>query len=67
MAVLEPLKVTISNFPAAHSGTIAVPDFPADESRGQHKVDFSATIYIERSDFKQVGQGHRGSGSRSPM
>ena len=58
MAVLEPLKVTITNFPADHVGRLSVPDFPADESRGQHSVDFASVIYIERSDFKQVRDVH---------
>ncbi|XP_052780975.1 glutamine--tRNA ligase-like [Mya arenaria] len=53
MAVLDPLKVTISNFPGDHSGEITVPDFPADEARGSHKIPFTKTVYIERSDFRE--------------
>ncbi|XP_060575052.1 glutamine--tRNA ligase-like [Ruditapes philippinarum] len=53
MAVLDPLKVTITNFPADHSGEITVPDFPADESKGSHKIPFAKTLYIERSDFRE--------------
>lgn len=54
MAVLEPLKVTITNFPADHPGDITVPNFPADENRGSHTVPFGKTIYIEKSDFREV-------------
>ncbi|KAH3819313.1 glutamine--tRNA ligase-like isoform X1 [Dreissena polymorpha] len=54
MAVLDPLKVTITNFPGDHSGELTVPDFPADESRGSHKIPFTKTVYIERSDFRET-------------
>lgn len=53
MAVLEPLKVTISNPPADMPDVVTVPDFPADESKGNHKVEVSTTLYIEQSDFRQ--------------
>lgn len=54
MAVLDPLKVTICNFPADQAGEILVPNFPADEKKGSHKVSFGKTIYIEKSDFREV-------------
>ena len=54
MAVLDPLKVTITNFPSDHPGEITVPDFPSDESKGSHKIPFNNVIYIERSDFREV-------------
>ena len=54
MAVLDPLKITITNFPGGHSGELTVPNFPADEKRGSHKVPFGKTIYIEKSDFREV-------------
>ncbi|KAL5013471.1 hypothetical protein ScPMuIL_007741 [Solemya velum] len=53
MAVLEPLKVTISNFPVDHPETVSVPNFPADERRGAHEVPFTKVIFIEQSDFKE--------------
>ncbi|NXO68450.1 SYQ ligase, partial [Phainopepla nitens] len=53
MAVLEPLKVTITNFPAPKALEVLVPNFPADESRGFHKVPFHQTIYIEETDFRE--------------
>ncbi|XP_061474819.1 glutamine--tRNA ligase [Rhineura floridana] len=55
MAILEPLRVTITNFPAPHKTLeVAVPNFPADETKGFHKVPFQPTVYIERSDFREV-------------
>ncbi|XP_070193396.1 glutamine--tRNA ligase-like isoform X2 [Littorina saxatilis] len=53
MAVLDPLKVVIQNFPATHPGEVTVPNFPADESKGSHKVPITSTIYIERADFRE--------------
>ncbi|KAM4651239.1 glutamine--tRNA ligase [Discoglossus pictus] len=54
MAVLEPLKVTITNFPAEKAIEVSVPNFPADESKGFHTVPFTSTVYIEQTDFKEV-------------
>ena len=56
MAVLDPLKVTITNFPEDHPGELTVPNFPADEKRGSHTVPFGKTIFIEKSDFREVGR-----------
>uniref|UniRef100_A0A8B9QAB5 glutamine--tRNA ligase n=1 Tax=Apteryx owenii TaxID=8824 RepID=A0A8B9QAB5_APTOW len=53
LAVLEPLKVTITNFPAPKALDVLVPNFPADETRGFHKVPFQHTIYIEETDFRE--------------
>uniref|UniRef100_A0A8C2KXB1 Glutamine--tRNA ligase n=1 Tax=Cyprinus carpio TaxID=7962 RepID=A0A8C2KXB1_CYPCA len=52
MAILEPLKVTITNLPT--STEVRVPDFPANEAKGSHVVPFSKTIFIEQSDFREV-------------
>ena len=54
MAVLEPLKVVIHNFPSNHPGDVTVPNFPADESKGTHKIPIASTVYIERADFREV-------------
>ncbi|XP_007431438.1 glutamine--tRNA ligase [Python bivittatus] len=55
MAVLEPLRVTITNFPAPHKTlSIHVPNFPADEAKGFHEIPFQPTIYIEQSDFREA-------------
>ena len=54
MAVLEPLKVVIHNFPSNHPGEVTVPNFPADESKGTHKIPIASTVYIERADFREV-------------
>lgn len=53
LAVLEPLRVTIVNFPYAEPQTISVPDFPSQPEKGSHCIVFDRVIYIERSDFKE--------------
>uniref|UniRef100_A0A4W6EP55 Glutamine--tRNA ligase n=1 Tax=Lates calcarifer TaxID=8187 RepID=A0A4W6EP55_LATCA len=54
MAVLEPLKVTITNLPEDSQSDVRVPDFPANEAKGSHMVPFTCTIFIEQSDFREV-------------
>lgn len=54
MAVLEPLKVTIENYPNDSPIEIEVPNFPNDESKGSHKVIFDKVVYIDSSDFHEV-------------
>nr|XP_046220197.1 glutamine--tRNA ligase [Oncorhynchus gorbuscha] len=54
MAVLEPLKVTITNLPEGIRNDVRVPDFPANEFMGSHVVPFTRTIFIEQSDFREV-------------
>lgn len=53
MAVLDPLKVIITNFPSDCPNEISVPDFPADEKKGSHKIAFTSIIYIEQTDFRE--------------
>ncbi|MFW6059071.1 MAG: glutamine--tRNA ligase, partial [Phycisphaeraceae bacterium] len=50
MAVLDPLKVTITNYQGDEEYLDAVNN-PEDESAGTRQVPFSATLYIERGDF----------------
>lgn len=56
MAVLEPLKVHIVNFPHEGAIELEVSDFPSEPSRGSHKVVFSDIIYIEQSDFRKASE-----------
>lgn len=53
LVVLEPLKVTLKNFPARSTNKIVVPDFPNIPEGPQHEIIFDNVIYIERSDFKE--------------
>lgn len=54
MVVLDPLKVTISNFTHENSIKLTVPNFPNEPEKGQHDITFDEVIYIEASDFKEV-------------
>ena len=54
MVVLEPLEVTIKNFPSKSPIFCDVPDFPNEPNRGSHKVPFAKDLFIEASDFKEV-------------
>ncbi|XP_076646067.1 glutaminyl-tRNA synthetase [Halictus rubicundus] len=53
MAVLDPLKVTISNFPHENPVKLSVPNFPNEPEKGQHNIIFDEIIYIEASDFQE--------------
>ena len=54
MAVLDPIKVTIENYPHAGRVELDVPNFPNNESKGTHKINFNKVVYIDASDFKEV-------------
>ncbi|HPW51322.1 MAG TPA: glutamine--tRNA ligase/YqeY domain fusion protein [Spirochaetota bacterium] len=54
MAVLNPLKLTIKNYPENQTEEIELINNPEDETAGKRKVPFSKTLYIEREDFAEV-------------
>ncbi len=51
MAVIEPLKVVIDNYPECKTETITVECHPDHPEMGTREVTFSREIYIEQSDF----------------
>ncbi len=53
MAVLNPLKVVIENFPEGLVEEMEAINNPEDPSMGTRKVPFSRTLYIERDDFME--------------
>ncbi len=53
MAVLDPLKVVITNYPEGKSEELEAVNNPEDPSAGTRKVPFSKEIYIERDDFME--------------
>eukprot|EP00485_Elphidium_margaritaceum_P012702 CAMPEP_0202706598 /NCGR_PEP_ID=MMETSP1385-20130828/18997_1 /ASSEMBLY_ACC=CAM_ASM_000861 /TAXON_ID=933848 /ORGANISM="Elphidium margaritaceum" /LENGTH=774 /DNA_ID=CAMNT_0049365109 /DNA_START=49 /DNA_END=2373 /DNA_ORIENTATION=- len=55
MAVIEPLKIVITNYDAHKVEDIECPDFPNTQQQSTHCVKFSRVIYIDASDF-QSGQ-----------
>ncbi|EAL62672.1 glutamine-tRNA ligase [Dictyostelium discoideum AX4] len=52
MAVFDPIKVVITNYPEDKSEEINAPNIPSKPEKGTHKIDFSRIVYIERSDFR---------------
>ena len=54
MAVLNPLKVIIDNYPAGQSEFVEVANNPEDPGAGTRQVPFSGEIYIEQDDFREV-------------
>ncbi len=54
MAVLEQLKLTITNLPDDHAETLTFPNHPKDETFGTREVPFSNGLWIEREDFMET-------------
>ncbi|MEG2479885.1 MAG: glutamine--tRNA ligase, partial [Mucinivorans sp.] len=53
MAVLDPVKLVITNLPEGHTEYIECINNPEDESAGKRKVPFTRELYIEREDFME--------------
>lgn len=53
MAVLDPVKVIIDNYPEGQTEYLDVPNNLENEALGSRKVPFSREIYIEREDFME--------------
>lgn len=51
MAVLDPIKVVISNYPEGQTENLPSENNPEDENGGHRDMPFSREIYIEREDF----------------
>ena len=54
LAVLRPLKLTITNYPEGQEDCLEVPNHPDDPSFGTRKVPFGREVFIERDDFREV-------------
>ena len=53
MAVLDPIKLVIENYPANQVEELHVKNHPSDDTFGTRKVPFSADLYIEAEDFRE--------------
>ncbi|MBT3302035.1 MAG: glutamine--tRNA ligase/YqeY domain fusion protein [Bacteroidetes bacterium] len=53
MAVLDPLKIVITNYPEGKTELLEIENNPEDESMGKREMPFSREIYIEKSDFME--------------
>lgn len=54
MAVLNPLKVVITNYPEDQFEELEAANHPQDESYGIRKLPFGRELYIDQKDFKEV-------------
>jgi glutaminyl-tRNA synthetase len=57
MAVLDPVKLVITNYPENKEEFFEAENNPEDENAGSHQVPFSRELYIEREDFKEATSG----------
>lgn len=51
MAILDPIKVIITNYPEGQTETLQLANHPQDDSYGKREIQFSREIYIDGSDF----------------
>ena len=54
MAVLDPVKVVIDNWPEGETGYAEAQNNPEDPEAGTRKIPFGRELYIEREDFMEV-------------
>ncbi len=54
MAVLDPIKLIIDNYPEGETEMLTIENHPENEALGKREVPFSRELYIERSDFEEI-------------
>ena len=54
MLVLDPLPIIIDDLPNDYLEEIELPFSPKDPTMGSHIVPFTRTVYIDRSDFREI-------------
>jgi len=54
LAVLDPLRVTITSLPGDHRQALAFANHPQDDSQGTREMLFTRDILVEREDFAEV-------------
>ena len=52
-AVLDPVKLVITNYPEDKSEMMEAVNNPEDEAAGTHEISFSKNLWIERADFME--------------
>ncbi|MBT4837208.1 MAG: glutamine--tRNA ligase/YqeY domain fusion protein [Methylococcales bacterium] len=53
LAVLNPLKITLKNYPDDQTESLNAPNHPQKEEMDSRKVPFSKTLFIDRDDFRE--------------
>jgi glutaminyl-tRNA synthetase len=51
MAVLDPVKVVVTNYPEGQSEIVTIPNNPENEDDGERELRFTREFWIEREDF----------------
>ena len=59
MAVLNPLRVEITNYPEEQFEELSAPNHPKDESMGVRALPFDRLLYIDRNDFMEVAPNRK--------
>jgi glutaminyl-tRNA synthetase len=54
MAVIDPLKVVLTNLDTGHEESLTFANHPKDESLGERSIPFSRELWIEREDFAEL-------------
>ena len=53
MAVIDPIKLTIKNYPVGKSEMLIAENNPENDLAGQRQIPFSGELYIEQEDFRE--------------
>ena len=53
MAVIDPVKLVIENYPQGESELVTMPNHPNKPEMGSREVPFSGEIWIDRADFRE--------------
>ena len=59
MAVLHPLKITLSNYPDGKEERLLSPNHPKNEDMGKREIPFCREIVIDRDDFMEVAPNRK--------
>ena len=59
MAVIEPVKLVIENYPQEKVESLSAPNHPQNEGMGNRKISFSREIYIDKADFQEIAPNNK--------
>ena len=59
MAVIEPVKLVIENYPQEKVESISAPNHPQNEEMGNRKIPFSREIFIDKADFQEIAPNNK--------
>jgi len=59
MAVIEPVKLVIENYPQEKVESLSAPNHPQNEEMGNRKIAFSREIFIDKADFQEIAPNNK--------